>query len=163
MAKESFIVEEQDPPEMPVKNWVLAMIFDKGERRSRDALSIMYEVFILTKEVLPSIEPKFEFERNCFGPYSEKVAKSMRQFLSTNLLEMKENDSTATGGFDFLLTESGAQKAGKIIQKFSESLRGNMEFMKLVTAHMGLTGMLQYIQSIYPEYVYLHERGENIV
>ena len=96
MAKKTLSsVEERDIPKMTIENWVLAIIYDKDERRPRDALGLMDEVFIFMKELLPSIEPEFGFKCNCCGPYSENVANSVKQLLSTNMLEMKENESTS--------------------------------------------------------------------
>jgi hypothetical protein len=164
MAKKPiFSVDEQYIPKMPLKNWILAMLHDKGGRRSIDALSIMYETFIFIKEVLPSIESNFEFEFTGCGPYSENIAKAMKQLLSTNMLEIKKNEPSILGGYGYLLTKSGAKKAEQIFLQFPEALRDKMKFMNSVTGLMGLTGMLQYIHSTYPEYVYLHERREAIV
>ena len=155
--------DEGNIPKMPVKNWVMAIIHDKGERRPRDALSIMNEVFIFMKELLPSIESEFGFRSCGYGPYSEKVAGSINQLLSSNILGMEENESLFLGRYRYLLTENGAEETDRVVLGLPKALREDMEFMRITTTHMGLTGMLQYIQSIYPEYIYLHDRGEKIV
>ncbi|MEE9152153.1 MAG: hypothetical protein V3U20_10035 [Thermoplasmata archaeon] len=161
--KPFFNFDKKDIPEMPIQNWILAMIRDKGKRRPRDALSIMYGVFIFTKELLPSIEPEFEYKCTSCGPYSEKVALAMKQLLSTNMLGMKGNGSSVLGGNSYILTEIGAKEAEKIVHKLPDVLKDKMEFMHFITTQMGLTGMVQFIYSIYPEHVYLHERREDIV
>lgn len=164
MAKENdFVLKKEDIPKMPINNWVLAMIHDKDERRTRDAVTLMNEVFIFAKEVLHPIEQEFEFKRTGFGPYSKTVAKSVSQFLSTNIMELKENDSLSSSGYGYLLTEGGAKKADKLHQMLSKPLRDRMQFMRFATNQMGPAGMLQYIHSLYPEYVYLREGGEKVV
>ncbi|UCE75429.1 MAG: hypothetical protein JSV56_06940 [Methanomassiliicoccales archaeon] len=158
-----FTPASQDLPDMLLKNWVLIILHDKGAGRKRDAHSLTNEVFISVKELLPSIEPKFEFKSECGGPYSDKVAQCVKQLLATNMLVKKENDSGGEGGYSYNLTKSGLEKANKIILKLPENLRDNMSQLNFILGQMGPTGMLQYIHSIYPEYVFLRKGGENIV
>lgn len=150
-------------PDIPLKNWVLAIIHDKGERRSRDALTLMNETFIFVKEILPSIDADFEFKSKIYGPYSQKVADSVKQLLLTKLLEIKENSASNSMQCEYYLTDSGADKADKLKSKLPKELRDKMAVMNTSTNNMGAFGMLQYICSIYPEYVYLNERGGNLV
>lgn len=161
--KPFFIVEKGNIPQMPLKSWILAMIRGKGEVRSRDALSIMYETFIFSKEILSPIEFQFEFKSSNQGPYSEKVALSVKDLLSSNMLKTKK-DKSSTGGLNgYVLSDSGIKEAEKTFQKLPVAMRDKIEFMNFITGKMELTGMLQYIYSIYPEYVYLREGGEDIV
>lgn len=161
--KPFFIVKKGDIPQMPLKSWILAMIRDKDQVRPRDALSIMYETFIFSKEILSPIESQFEFKSSSQGPHSEKVAVSVKGLLSSNMLEMKK-DKSSIGGFNgYVLTGSGIIEAEKTFQKLPVAMRDKIEFMNFITGRMGLTGMIQYIYSIYPEYVYLREGGEDIV
>ena len=157
-----FRVEKGDIPKLPIKNWILAMLDDKGKKRPRDALSITFELFILSKEILPSLEPKLELKCKGHGPYSEKLASSMKKLLSTKMLELTENDSEATGGYSYVLTEGGAEKAEKILYKLPKTLREELKLMNTITTKMGKTGMIQYIYSIYPEYVCDFKGGKEI-
>ncbi len=161
--KPFFIVEKGDIPQMPLKSWILAMIRDKDQARARDALSIMYEAFIFSKEVLFSIESQFEFKSSNQGPYSEKVALSVKDLLSSNILKTKKEKSSTGGPNDYILSESGIKESEKTFHKLPVAMRDKIEFMNFITGKMGLTGMLQYIYSIYPEFVYLREGGEDIV
>ncbi len=161
--KPIFTVEKGDIPQMPLKSWILAMIRDKDQVRPRDALSIMYEAFILSKEILSPIESQFEFKSSNQGPYSEKVVASVGKLLSSNMLKTKKDESSATGLYNYVLTDSGIKEAEKTFHKLPVDMRDKIEFMNFITGKMGLTGMLQYIYSIYPEFIYLREGGENIV
>jgi len=161
--KPFFIVEKGDIPQMPLKSWFLAMIRDKDHARVRDALSIMYEAFIFSKEILSPIEAEFEFKNSNQGPYSEKVAHSVKGLLSSNMLKTKKDESSATGLYNYVLTDSGIKEAEKTFHKLPVAMREKIEFINFITRKMGLTGMLQYIYSIYPEFVYLAEGGEDIV
>lgn len=161
--KPFFIVEKGDIPQMPLKSWIFAMIRDKDQARARDALSIMYETFIFSKEVLSPIESQFEFKSSNQGPYSEKVALSMKGLLSSNMLKTKTDELSIGGLKDYVLSENGMKEAEKTFQKLPVAMRDKIEFMNFITGKMGLTGMIQYIYSIYPEYVYLREGGEDIV
>lgn len=160
--KSDFFFGEHNPPKMFIQNWILVMFYDKDEIRSLDTLSIMYESFIFVKEVLCSMESEFGFKSSGYGPYSDKVANAIKQLISTNMMDIKKNGASALDGYGYVLTESGAKKAEQIFLQLSETLKKKVTFMNSVTRKMGLTGMLQYIHSIYPEHVYLHERRGNI-
>lgn len=161
--KPFFIVEKGEIPQMPLKSWILAMIRDKDQVRPRDAISIMYEAFIFSKEILSPIESQFEFKSSNQGPYSEKVTLSVKGLLSSNMLKTKKDESTVGGLNGYVLTDNGNKEADKTFHKLPEAMRDKIEFMNFITGKMGLTGMLQYIYSIYPEYVYLREGGEDFV
>jgi uncharacterized protein YwgA len=160
--KSDFFFEEHDLPKMSIQNWILVMFHDKDKIRSVDALSIMYKTFIFVKEVLCSMESGFGFKSSGYGPYSDKVDNAIKQLKSTNMLDMKKNGASTLDEYSYVLTESGAKKAEQIFLQLSEPLKKKVTFMNSITSKMGLTGMLQYIHSIYPEHVYLHERRGNI-
>jgi hypothetical protein len=157
-----FRVEKGEIPEIPLKNWILALFHDEDKKSSKDALSITFEVFILIKEIIPSLEPKLDFRSKGYGPYSEKVALSMKQLLATNMLTLTEKDPEAFGGSSYVLTEAGAKKAEKILYKLPKTLRDELKLMDTVTTKMGIIGMIQYIYSIYPEYIFDFEGGLEI-
>ncbi len=123
----------------------------------------MYETFIFSKEILSPIESQFEFKSSNQGPYSEKVALSVKGLLSSNMLKTKKDEKSVTGLYNYVLTKVGIKEAEKTFYKLPVAMRDKIEFMNFITGKMGLTGMLQYICSIYPEYVYLREGGEDIV
>ncbi len=150
--------KSDDLPKMTIEDWVLAVIYDKDGRRPRDAPTIMNEMLIFTKEVLPSLELEFGFTSTGSGPYSKNVANAMNQLISTGMFENKGDEPSKYGG-NYMITDSGAEKAKKLISKLPEGLREDMDFMRIVTTSMGPTGMLQYLHSIYPEYVYLQSGG----
>jgi hypothetical protein len=160
--KSDFFSEERNLPKMSIQKWILLVFYDKDEVRSLDTLSIMYESFIFVKEFLCSMESEFGFKSSGYGPCSDIVDNAIKQLISTNMLDMKKNEASALDGYSYVLTETGAKKAEQTFLQLSELLKKKVTFMNSITSKMGLTGMLQYIHSIYPEYVYLHERRENI-
>ena len=161
--KIGFNVEDIDIPKIPLEKWVMAIIRDKGEKKPIGPLTLMNKMFIFAKEVLPFTIDEMEFKRTGCGPYSEKIAESVRKFCSSNILEIKEDKSPIPEGYGYSLTEKGAKKAEKSFQKLPEELREEMEFRNHIIDCMGLWGMLQYIRSIYPEFIYLHEGGDKNV
>ncbi len=162
VVKSDFSIQEKDVPSLPVKDWLLIVIHDKDDQKPKDVLSIINEIFIFAWEVLPSIKSDFEFRTTCAGPYSEKIMGALKQLLSDNLLEKKENGSSPGGEHGYVLTEKGRKKAEKIASGLPKTAREKMEFVKNTISHMGPIGMMQYIYSIYPQYVFLNEGGEFI-
>jgi uncharacterized protein YwgA len=156
--KPGFNLKREDLPKMSVENWILVMLYNKEERRPRDAPTIMNEMLILTKDVAPFLELEFRFAGTGSGPYSKKIATAINQLISTGMFELKAGESSKSGN-NYIMTESGAEKAKKLILKLPEEFKSELDFMHLTVAHMGSTGVLQYLHSIYPELVYLDRGG----
>lgn len=150
-----FTSENQQVLVMPIKNWIMLLLANKKNIVAHDVHSIMMEAFILSKEVVPSLESKFDFKSTAYGPFSDKVASTIPQLLSTKMIKVKADNKAIYGGFGFILTEAGEEKAKKLDHKLPEELRQRMQLLKSATKVMGLTGMTQFIYSNYPEYLFL--------
>ena len=60
--KSLFTGNAKDIPKLSIKDWTLILIYNGGENKPKDALTIMNEIFIFTQEVLPPIRNEFEFK-----------------------------------------------------------------------------------------------------
>jgi hypothetical protein len=150
-----FASEDQNVPSMPIKNWIMLLLANKKNMIAHDVHSIMMEAFILSKEVVPSLESKFDFKKTAYGPFSDKVASTIPQLLSTKMIKIRADNKAIYGGFGFILTKVGAEKAEKLNHKLPMDLKERMKLLKSATRLMGLTGMTQFIYSNYPEYLFL--------
>jgi hypothetical protein len=155
-------LEDKDIPDIPIKNWVLMLLSNSQDEYPCDAFFIMMKTFLLTKEVIPSLDPKFDFTNSNGGPYSDKVALSITQLLSTKMLELND-DPKAFGGKSIILTKAGKEKAVKLKHRLPSKLRINLEFLGFSSIKMGQLGMIQYIYSNYPQYIFLPESGDAFV
>jgi uncharacterized protein YwgA len=153
--EENISSQKQDVHAMPIKNWIMLLLANKKNVIAHDVHSIMMEAFILSKEVVPSLETKFDFKSTAYGPFSHKVASTIPQLLSTKMIKVKADNKAIYGGFGFILTEAGEEKAKKLDHKLPVELRQRMQLLKSATRVMGLTGMTQFIYSNYPEYLFL--------
>lgn len=161
MAQNQFFnAENENIPSMPIKNWIILLLASKDTRKIHDVHSIMMEAFLFVFEVLPSLKEKFEFKSTSYGPFSDKVVMIINQLLATKMIKVKSHDKNVYGGRGYILTEAGFHKAEKLIHQLSPNVRLKMEQLKFTTNHMGLTGMVQFIYSNHPEYVFLPESGE---
>jgi uncharacterized protein YwgA len=158
-----FTSEDQNIPSMPIKNWIILLMGSDGKNKAHDAHSIMMKVFILVFEALPSLKDKFQFRSTHYGPFSDEVVLIINQLLATKMIKVKENDLTLLGGRGYVLTKAGEEKAEKLIHKLSPDVRETIKLLKTTTANMGLAGMVQFIYSNHPEYVFLPRGGEYIV
>lgn len=154
-----FRVENENIPAMPIKNWIILLLASKDKRKIHDVHSIMMETFLFVFEVLPSLKEKFEFKSTSYGPFSDKVVMIINQLLSTKMIKVKPHGKHVFGGRGYVLTDAGAQKAEKLIHQLSPDVRLKMDQLKFTTNHMGLTGMVQFIYSNHPEYVFLPDGG----
>ncbi len=123
----------------------------------------MNQIFIFTQEVLPAIKNEYEFRSTIGCPYSKKVADSFNQLLSSNLLRTTYDEEKSPVITTYNLTDDGKVRAEKIQNEIAQGFRDKMEFMNAALSLMGSNGMTQYIYSMYPEYIFIKEGGENIV
>ncbi len=161
--KSLFTCEPKDIPKLSILDWTLILINNGGENKPKDALTIMNEIFIFAQEALPSIKNEFDFKSTIGGPYSKKVAESINQLLSSNMLRIVEDEEISPLGITYNLTDDGKNKAEEVTKKIAQGFSDNMEFMNATLYLMGSHGMIQYIYSTYPEYIFIKEGGENIV
>jgi uncharacterized protein YwgA len=161
--KSLFAGDVRDIPKLSVKDWTLILIYNGGENKPKDALTIMNEIFIFTQEVLPQINNEFEFKSTIGCPYSKKVADSLSKLISSNMLKNSEDEEKSLVFNKYNLTEEGRTRAEKIKMSISQGFKDNMEFMNATLSLMGSNGMTQYIYSMYPEYIFINGGGENIV
>ena len=159
MARSVFQVKEHDIPKIPMKNWILALLHGEEHNKPSDFHFIMYQTFIFSREILHS--EGSEFEMLGYGPFSKEVAECIDQLLSSNMLD-KRKDKSVIGIYGFDLTEKGKKKAEKILSEFPKNLRGDVDYMKFLTSKMSHCGMIQYIYSLYPEYVHLKKGWINL-
>jgi hypothetical protein len=161
--KSLFAGDVKDIPKLSIKDWTLILIYNGGENKPKDALTIMNEIFIFTQEVLPAINNEFEFRSTIGCPFSKKVADSLTQLLSSNMLKNSEDEEKSLVINTYNLTEEGRIRAEQLKKGITPRFRDNMEFMNATLSLMGSNGMTQYIYSMYPEYIFINDGGENIV
>ena len=161
--KSLFADDVKDIPKLSIKDWTLILIYNGGENKPKDALTIMNEIFIFTQEVLPQINNEFEFKSTIGCPFSKKVADSLSQLLSSNMLKTTEDEEKSPVINTYNLTDEGRTRAEQIKKGITQRFRENMEFINATLSIMGSNGMAQYIYSMYPEYIFIKEGGENIV
>lgn len=161
--KSLFAGDVRDIPKLSIKDWTLILINNGGENKPKDALTIMNEIFIFTQEVLPPIKNEFEFKSTIGCPYSKKVAESLNQLITSNMLKNSEDEEKSLVINTYNLTEVGRTRAEQIKKSISQGFRDSMEFMNATLSLMGSNGMTQYIYSMYPEYIFIKDGGENIV
>jgi hypothetical protein len=160
--KSLFAGNVKDIPKLSIKDWTLLLIYNGGENKPKDALTIMNEIFIFTQEVLPPMKNEFGFKSTIGCPYSKKVAESLNQLISSNMLKNADDDKSLVMN-TYNLTEEGRIRAEQIKNSISQGFKDSMDFMNATLSLMGSSGMTQYIYSMYPEYIFLKEGGENIV
>jgi uncharacterized protein YwgA len=161
--KPASTIEGSYIPKIPIKDWILVANLEKDKKNPRNAVTLMNQVFIFSREVLPSMKDEFEFKRTGFGPYSEKVAESVNELILEGMLKVMEGEPTITTRNRYVLTENGAKKAEQIHKKLLKVLKEKIKFTNRAVTYMGSMGTTQYIQSLYPEYVFLKEGGDKFV
>lgn len=159
----NFNVESSNIPNISIKDWILVINLNKDKKNPKDAVTLMNQIFIFSKEILPSMENEFEFKRTGFGPYSEKVTKYVNELISEGMIKIKENGPSMSTKHGYVITEMGEKKTEHILQKLPKELKDSIEFVNNAITYMGSMGTIQYIHSLYPEYVFLKEGGDKFV
>ena len=156
--KTSWDLEILKLPKMSKEDWVL-LILARQEKGSCGAL--MNDVFFFIKEFTPAMEGQFGFRGTGFGPYSKGVANAVNKLISDDFIEVEINKNTGTCYCS--LNDKGKSRCETLFNKIPKSEQDRIKFAEFLARRMGAMGTQQYLNSVYPEYVFIHGAGDTPV
>ena len=162
MASKSFLELEKDRlPNMSKEDWILLILAGEKKDNPRDCAVLMNEVFFFLKELAPAMEEEFGFKGTGSGPFSPGVVEAVDKLVSDDFLEIKKDHNTGINYYS--LTEKGNARGESLIKNLSENKQKKIRFAQFVGHRMGYLGILQYLGSVHPEYVYVRMVGDALV
>ena len=148
-------------PKMSKEDRVLLILAHETKGKLSHCVALMNEVFFFLKESAPAMEEEFGFRGTGSGPYSQVVAAAVDKLVSDSMLEIKMDMNTGIKFYS--LTEKGNAKAKSLLKKVPEKEGKRIRFAQFLAQRMGNIGILQYLSSVHPEYVYIRMAGETLV
>lgn len=136
---------------------ILALFMSDDAAPIRGRIMLVKETFLLVKEIVPELSETVRFFPYQWGPYSNDVAKAVNWLIDNGHVETtKENRETV-----YSLTPEGRNFAQKATRAIEEDVLENIAKMKRTTHEIGLTRLLRFIYSQYPQYA-THSRGKAV-
>lgn len=140
------------------ENWVLLIM---GNNKKGQIGALMNEIFIYAKELVPGREDMFDFRGTGAGPYSSIAGDALGTLVRKKMLAVNGRESSRWGHYH--LTEDGERGADALMKKLPVAAQGKLRYTGFITRQMGPVGMLQYIGSVHPEYVFVDSGGDGSV
>ena len=150
--------------EVTVDDLVLAVLFAEAERPVNGGLMLMKLLFLVGKEIDPRFDSVLSFFPKDFGPYSRRVAQSLKRLVNGQLVDSRRNlsDSSDFERTDFSLTPQGLLAASEAFHKLDPGTRVKLSQLRRGAEELGYSGILRYVYSKYPEYADLSKIREEV-
>lgn len=137
--------------------YILALFMSDDAAPIRGRIMLVKEAFLLVKEIVPELTETVRFFSYQWGPYSNDVAKTVNWLIDNGYVESsKKNRETV-----YSLTPKGKIFAQNATSAIDKDVFENIAKMKRTTHEIGLSRLLTFIYSQYPQYA-THSRGKAI-
>ncbi len=131
-----------------IHDYLLALFVANNAEPIRGRIMLIKQAFILFKEIVPELKSKVKFFPYEWGPYSNDIAAGINEMITKGYIGVR------TEGRDkiYYLTPLGLKQAKSAIQSIPKDYLEDIERMKMTTQEMGLSRLLRFIYSNYPQY-----------
>ncbi len=140
---------------MPLEDWLLLFFYNEGENTNKNPLEITNEIFIFFNDISSSAEPNLKFTSTTAGPYSSEVAEAVDKLISEGFLNKLKSSRGDMNIIQYEITDKGKERTKKIDTNLPPSLKEELKLLRTIVENMGPVGMMQFLQSMHPEYVFL--------
>lgn len=152
---------------MFVEDWILAWMAVKvggGYAPVPGITAMQKQLFILTFEFAPQHDIPTEnpgYRAYKYGPYAHRIDRALQTLDEMGLVRSKGR--IGTNQERFYLTESGQERGEKLLSRFDEGSKKDLEALKADIQQFTLDGLLNYVYSRYPEYTDESEIFERVL
>ena len=130
------------------EEWVLAILYANNQRPIYGKLMLVKTVFLVAKEIEPSLERRLNFFPYDLGPYSKSLAEIVDSLVKGGLVEIQGSG----GDFIFALTQKGREAAMKASERLPPATRGVLDRKRRAWNQLGYHGIVRLVYTRYPEY-----------
>jgi uncharacterized protein YwgA len=134
--------------EMGADDWVLALLYANNRKPLHGKLMLVKEVFLIAKEMAPSLDAELQFFPYDLGPYSKILAERVDALVQKGLIEVENRG----GDFVFHLTQEGQRQAEQVMGKLTDELKSALERKRRAWDQLGYRGIVRLVYTRYPEY-----------
>jgi uncharacterized protein YwgA len=138
----------QKPSELTNEEWILAILHANNQKPIFGKLMLVKQVFLVAKEIEPSLERRLNFFPYDLGPYSKVLAEAVDTLVKNGLIEVQGSG----GDYIFTLTTKGKEIAESASQRMSQENRELLERKRRAWDQLGYRGIVRLVYTRYPEY-----------
>lgn len=136
------------PSKLTDEEWVLAILYANNQRPIYGKLMLVKTVFLVAKEIEPSLERRLDFFPYDLGPYSKTLAEIVDSLVKGGLIEIQGSG----GDFIFSLTNKGREAAMKASDRLPPAAREALDRKRRAWSQLGYHGIVRLVYAKYPEY-----------
>jgi uncharacterized protein YwgA len=139
-----------DTKNMPLSadDWVLALLYANNRKPLHGKLMLVKQMFLVTKEMVPTLDDELQFFAYDLGPYSKVLAERVDALVQEGLISVEGSG----GDFTFQLTPEGEQKAQRAMANLTDELKSLLERKRLGWDQLGYRGIVRLVYTRYPQY-----------
>ena len=139
--------------ELTVEDAVLILLYANKDKPIRGRLMFVKQSFLLSKEVIPQLDEKFEFFPAHFGPFSKVFATKVDKLIQEGYIKtILSEDDLGNITHKFSLTDIGKEAAFHSFDKLSEIYKDIIIRKRKGWDQLGYIGILRLVYTKYPEY-----------
>ena len=140
-----------------LRTYLLALLAANDASPIRGRIILVKQVFIIAKEIVPSISEEMRFFPYQWGPYSNILAEETNRLIDEGILLVTKEGRD----FVFQLSPAGIRTSKEIVHHLPDDILRNISNMKETTQEVGLRKLLQYIYTHYPQYA-IYSKGREV-
>jgi len=139
---------DADSMKLNAEDWVLALLYANNQRPLHGRLMLVKQMFLVTKEMVPSLDDELQFFPYDLGPYSKVLAEKVDDLVRRGLVYVEGSG----GDFIFQLSPEGKQKAQQVMSGLAGELKALLERKRRAWDQLGYRGIVRLVYTRYPEY-----------
>lgn len=154
--------EKENVPNISIGDAILILLYANKKKPISGRLMLVKQVFLLAKEIIPSLKSKLDFFASNYGPFSSKFAQESDRLIAENYIDVEHIREGDFERYEFSLTKKGEEHARRVFENLPENLQRKIERKRKGWDQLGYRGILNLVYSKYPEYAVRSKVKERI-
>ncbi len=133
-----------------VSDAILLLLYAHPEKPIYGRTSMMKQMFLLTREVLPELIQDPKFVKHRYGMYSFFVANCLSNMEFNGTLTRRGRKNARVESFQ--ITEKGKKLIARKFLELPDTVKSNLRKKRKGWDQLGYDGILRYVYTKYPEF-----------
>lgn len=127
-------------------DFVLLLLNANGREKIKGKLCFQKEMFLIVKEICPSLDLDLDFKAYHYGPFSKNLVNLLASLENDFLISIEKYRNSCS----YSITGEGVQKVSQL--DVSEDILRKISNLKRGSSKLGYEGLLRYVYFNYPDY-----------
>ena len=153
MNKKEGVMESNNLEQLTVEDAIFILLYANKDKLIRGRLMFVKQSFLLSKEIIPQLDEKFEFFPAHFGPFSKVFATKVDKLIQEGYIKtIVSEDNIGNITHKFSLTDIGKEAASRSFNKLPESYKNIIIRKRKGWDQLGYFGIVRLVYTKYPDY-----------